>query len=60
MSHQPGDFVPNSAGIFAMMQSQPCQEIARREAEKRGEITDEYIGTQRVWVRVKENDRDKD
>lgn len=43
-----------------MMQSQPCQEIARREAEKRGEITDEYIGTQRAWVRVKENDRDKD
>ena len=50
----------NRAGIKAILQSQECQDIARQEAAKRGEVTDEYIGTQRAWARGTEDDRDKD
>lgn len=57
---KPGKFKLNYAGINAMLQSQECQEIAKKEAEKLGQVTDEYIGTQRAWVRGTENDRDKD
>lgn len=60
MSQSKGKFILNRAGIKAILQSQECQNIAREEAEKLGEVTDEYIGTQRAWVRGTEDDRDKD
>lgn len=60
MSQSKGKFILNRAGIKAILQSQVCQDIAREEAAKRGEVTDEYIGTQRAWARGTENDRDKD
>ena len=60
MSKSKGRFELNRAGIKAILQSQECQNIARQEAAKLGEVTDEYIGTQRAWVRGTENDRDKD
>ncbi len=60
MSQSKGKFVLNRAGIKAILQSQECQNIAREEASKRGEVTDEYIGTQRAWARGIEDDRDKD
>ena len=60
MSESKGRFELNRAGIKAILQSQECQDIARQEAAKRGEVTDEYIGTQRAWARGIEDDRDKD
>lgn len=44
----------NRAGIKAILQSSEAMEIAKREAEKKGEVTEEYVGTQRVWVKGKE------
>jgi hypothetical protein len=60
LSKSKGRFELNRAGIKAILQSQECQNIAREEASKRGEVTDEYIGTQRAWARGTEDDRDKD
>ena len=60
MSKSKGRFELNRAGIKAILQSQECLNIAREEAAKRGEVTDEYIGTQRAWARGIEDDRDKD
>jgi len=60
LSRSKGRFELNRAGIKAILQSQECQDIAREEAAKLGEVTDEYIGTQRVWARGIEDDRDKD
>jgi len=46
--------VLNKPGIKAILQSSEAMEIAKREAEKRGEVTEEVVGTQRVWVKGKE------
>lgn len=54
MSEQKGRFELNRDGIKAMLQSSEVMEIAKREAEKRGEVTEEFVGTQRVWVKGKE------
>lgn len=51
MSDSKGKFVLNRAAVKALLQSEKCQEIARKEAEKKGEVTDEYVGTQRAWAK---------
>jgi len=56
LNEQKGKFVLNKPGIKAMLQSQEVQEMLKREGEKRGEVTEEFVGTQRAWVKVKEND----
>ncbi len=38
-----------------MLQSAEVMAIAKAEAEKRGEITEEFVGTQRVWVKGRED-----
>lgn len=49
-----GKFVLNKDGVKALLQSQTCLEIARKEAEKKGEVTEDFIGTQRAWAKGKE------
>lgn len=56
MNESKGRFELNRAGIKAILQSEEAMAIARQEAQKKGEITDEYVGTQRVWVKGKEDD----
>ncbi len=55
MSEQKGKFELNRDGVKAMLQSAEVMAIAKAEAEKRGEITEEFVGTQRVWVKGREN-----
>ena len=55
MSEQKGKFELNRDGVKAMLQSAEAMAIAKAEAEKRGEITEEFVGTQRVWVKGREN-----
>ncbi len=55
MSEQKGKFELNRDGVKAMLQSAEVMAIAKAEAEKRGEITEEYVGTQRVWVKGRED-----
>lgn len=55
MSEQKGKFELNRDGVKAMLQSAEVMAIAKAEAEKRGEITEEFIGTQRVWVKGRED-----
>ncbi len=38
-----------------MLKSEEVMNIAKNEAEKLGEITEEFVGTQRVWVKGEEN-----
>ena len=54
MNKSKGKFELNRAGVKALLQSDACLKIARQEAEKKGEIDTEYIGTQRAWVKGKE------
>ncbi len=54
MKRSKDKFVLNKDGVKALLQSQTCLEIARKEAEKKGEITEEFIGTQRAWAKGKE------
>lgn len=54
MNEQKGRFELNRDGIKAILQSAEAMAIARQEAQKKGEIVDEYVGTQRVWVKGKE------
>lgn len=56
MSEQKGKFELNRDGVKAMLQSAEVMAIAKAEAEKRGEITEEFVGTQRVWVKGREDD----
>lgn len=55
MSEQKGKFELNRDGVKAMLQSAEVMAIAKAEAEKRGEITEEFVGTQRVWVKGRED-----
>lgn len=55
MSEQKGKFELNRDGVKAMLQSAEVMAIAKSQAEKRGEITEEFVGTQRVWVKGREN-----
>lgn len=55
MNEQKGKFELNRDGVKAMLQSAEVMAIAKAEAEKRGEITEEFVGTQRVWVKGREN-----
>lgn len=55
MSEQKGKFELNRDGVKAMLQSAEVMAIAKAEAEKRGEITEEFVGTQRAWVKGREN-----
>lgn len=55
MSEQKGKFELNRDGVKAMLQSAEVMAIAKSEAEKRGEITEEFVGTQRVWVKGRED-----
>ena len=55
MSEQKGKFELNRDGIKAMLQSAEAMAIAKAEAEKRGIITEEFVGTQRVWVKGRED-----
>ena len=54
MNEQKGRFELNREGMKAILQSSEAMAIARQEAQKKGEIVDEYVGTQRVWVKGKE------
>lgn len=49
-----GRFELNKATVGKMLKSQEVLQIARNEAAKLGEIETEYVGTQRVWVKGKE------
>jgi hypothetical protein len=55
LSEQKGKFELNRDGVKAMLQSAEVMAIAKAEAEKRGEITEEFVGTQRVWVKGRED-----
>ena len=55
MSEQKGKFELNRDGVKAMLQSAEVMAIAKAEAEKKGEITEEFVGTQRVWVKGRED-----
>lgn len=55
MSEQKGKFELNRDGVKAMLQSAEVMAIAKAEAEKRGEIIEEFVGTQRVWVKGRED-----
>lgn len=55
MNGQKGKFELNRDGVKAMLQSAEVMAIAKAEAEKRGEITEEFVGTQRVWVKGRED-----
>ena len=55
MNEQKGKFELNRDGVKAMLQSAEVMAIAKSEAEKRGEITEEFVGTQRAWVKGREN-----
>lgn len=55
MSEQKDKFELNRDGVKAMLQSAEVMAIAKAEAEKRGEITEEFVGTQRVWVKGRED-----
>lgn len=55
MNEQKGKFELNRDGVKAMLQSAEVVAIAKAEAEKRGEITEEFVGTQRAWVKGREN-----
>lgn len=55
MSEQKGKFELNRDGVKAMLQSAEVMAIAKAEAEKRGEITEEFVGTQRAWVKGRED-----
>lgn len=55
MNEQKGKFELNRDGVKAMLQSAEVMAIAKAEAEKRGEITEEFVGTQRVWVKGRED-----
>lgn len=48
-------FEINYRTIQKMLKSEEVMSIAKSEAEKRGEITEAYVNTQRVWVKGKEN-----
>lgn len=54
MKQSKDKFVLNRDGVKALLQSQTCLEIARKEAEKKGEVTEDFIGTQRAWAKGKE------
>lgn len=60
MSQSKGKFVLNRAASRRFFSRRNLKDIARQEAAKRGEVTDEYIGTQRAWAKGIEDDRDKD
>jgi hypothetical protein len=55
LSEQKGKFELNRDGVKAMLQSAEVMAIAKAEAEKRGEITEEFVGTQRAWVKGRED-----
>lgn len=54
MKQSKGRFELNKKGVKALLKSEECMKIAKEEAEKKGEIDTEYVGTQRVWVQGKE------
>ena len=54
MKQSKGKFVLNKDGVKALLQSQTCLEIARKEAEKKGEVAEDFIDTQRAWAKGKE------
>lgn len=54
MKQSKGKFELNREGVKKLLQSDACLKIARQEAEKKGEIDTEYVGTQRAWVKGKE------
>ena len=54
MKNSKGKFELDKAMVKKMLQSDEVMKIAIKEAQKKGEITEEYIGTQRVWVKGRE------
>lgn len=49
-----GKFVLNTRTVNKMLKSDKVMEIALKEAEKIGTINEQFIGTQRVWVKGEE------
>lgn len=45
-----GKFKLNSKGVKELLQSQQCQAVCKSEAAKMGDLTEEYVGTQRAWA----------
>lgn len=54
MNNSKAKFVLDRSTVKKMLQSEEVMKIAVKEAEKKGEITEEYVGTQRVWVKGRE------
>ena len=55
MKESKGKFELNKDGVKALLQSQACLDIARKEAEKMGELDSDYVGTQRAWAKGKKD-----
>ena len=55
MNKSKGKFELNKETVKKMLKSEEVMNIAKNEAEKLGEITEEFVGTQRVWVKGDEN-----
>lgn len=55
MSERKGKFELNRDGVKALLQSAEAMEIAKKEAEKLGEVTEEYVGTQRAWAKGRQD-----
>lgn len=54
LKNSKGKFELDKAMVKKMLQSDEVMKIAIKEAQKKGEITEEYVGTQRVWVKGRE------
>lgn len=55
MNNSKGKFELNKETVKKMLKSEEVMNIAKNEAEKRGDIEEEYVGTQRCWVKGKEH-----
>ena len=54
MKDSKGKFVLNTRTINKILKSDKVMEIAVKEANKIGTVEEQYIGTQRVWVKGEE------
>ena len=51
MKDSKGKFELNTRTVNKILKSDKVMEIAKKEASKIGTVEEQYIGTQRVWVK---------
>lgn len=54
MKDSKGEFKLNTRTVNKMLKSEEVMQIALKESAKLGTVEEQYIGTQRVWVKGKE------